>query len=96
MIGLARTPRGDEKDAGVLGVGGGAIWVGRGAEPKLAWPGVIGAGFALPRDAGRRPAFQAVPALLLGRRTTVSRSGRTAFSQQPAASRAAGARNSKN
>ena len=36
MIGFACTPRHDEKDAGVLGVGGGGIRVGRGAEPKLA------------------------------------------------------------
>ena len=32
----------------------------------LAGGGVVGAGFALPRDAGRRPALQAVPALLRG------------------------------
>ena len=49
-------------------VGGGAIRVGRGAEPTLAWPGVVGAGFALSRDADRRSAFQAVPALFRGRR----------------------------
>ena len=30
---------------------------------RLAGRGVVGAGFALPRDAGRRPALQAVPAL---------------------------------
>ena len=35
--------------------------------------GVIGAGFALPRDAGRRPALQAVPALLRGWRCAISR-----------------------
>ena len=31
------------------------------------WRSVIGAGFALPRDAGRRPAVQAVPAPFLSR-----------------------------
>ncbi len=31
----------------------------------------MGAGFALPRDAGRRPALHAVPALLHNRRATV-------------------------
>ncbi len=45
----------------------------------LARRNVIGAGFALPRDAGRRPAqfsrwgLQAVPALLHNRRYAVSR-----------------------
>ena len=48
VIGSARSPRPHEK----------------GVALTLAGPGVIGAGFALPRDAGRRPAFQAVPALL--------------------------------
>ncbi len=38
----------------------------------LAERGVIGAGFALPRDAGRRPALQAVRALLRYRRYAVS------------------------
>ena len=33
------------------------------AQLPLARRSVIGAGFALPRDAGRRPAFQAVPAI---------------------------------
>ena len=33
------------------------------AQIPLARRSVIGAGFALPRDAGRRPAFQAVPAI---------------------------------
>ena len=37
-----------------------------GAALTLAGGGVVGAGFALPRDAGRRPALQAVPALLRG------------------------------
>ena len=37
-----------------------------GAALTLAWRRVIGPGFALPRDAGRRPALQAVPALFLG------------------------------
>ena len=39
-----------------------------GAALTLTGCRVIGAGFALPRDAGRRPAFQAVPAILLGQR----------------------------
>ncbi len=34
-----------------------------GAALTLAWRRVIGPGFALPRDAGQRPAFQAVPAI---------------------------------
>ena len=34
-----------------------------GAALALAWRRVIGPGFALPRDARRRPAFQAVPAI---------------------------------
>ena len=46
--------------------------LGRGAALTLAWRSVVGAGFALPRDAGRRPAFQAVPALLRGRRCAIS------------------------
>ena len=46
--------------------------LGEGGELTSAWCSVIGAGFALPRDAGRRPAFQAVPALLLDRRCAVS------------------------
>ena len=40
---------------------------------RLAWRSVIGAGFALPRDAGQRSAFQAVPALFRNRRYAVSR-----------------------
>ena len=43
-----------------------------GADLTLEWHSVIGAGFALPRDAGRRPALH-VPALLLGWRYAVSR-----------------------
>ena len=43
-----------------------ASGAGRGWTLTLAWRSVIGAGFALPRDAGRRPALQAVPALLRG------------------------------
>ena len=46
------------------GLGGGAVLT-------LAWVGVIGAGFALPRDAGQRPALQAVPALFRNRRTAI-------------------------
>ena len=34
-----------------------------GAALTLAWRRVIGPGFALPRDAGQRPAFQAVRAI---------------------------------
>ena len=53
---------------------GGALRLalGEAAEFTLAWRGVVGAGFALPRDADRRSAFQAVPALLLGRRYAVT------------------------
>ena len=43
-----------------------------GADLTLAGRGVIGAGFALPRDAGRRPALH-VLALFLRRRDAVSR-----------------------
>ena len=46
--------------------------LGEGAALMWAWRGVIGAGFALPRDAGRRPALQAVPALLRGWRCAIS------------------------
>ena len=42
------------------------------AAVRLAWHSVVGAGFALPRDAGQRPALQAVPAILLGQRYAVS------------------------
>ena len=41
---------------------------GEGAALPPAGRGIIGAGFALPRDADRRSAFQAVPALPFGRR----------------------------
>ena len=50
----------------------GSAGIGRGAELTFAWRSTFGAGFALPRDADRRSAFQAVPALLLGRRYGVS------------------------
>ena len=43
MIGLASSPRPYEKGSAAL---------------TLAGPGVSGAGFALPRDAGRRPALR--------------------------------------
>ena len=78
---------------GAARVSGRAIWAQReGAALTLAESSVIGAGFALPRDAGRRPAFQAVRAPFLPPRCAVSRAdgairtvgvpGGTAFSQQ--------------
>ena len=45
--------------------------LGESAEFTLARRGVIGAGFALPRDADQRSAFQAVPMLLLCERCAV-------------------------
>ena len=42
MIGSARSPRPHERDAALT----------------LAWRSVVGTGFALPRDAGRRPALR--------------------------------------
>ena len=41
----------------------------KGAALTLAWCSVIGADFALPRDADRRSAFQALPAHLRGWRS---------------------------
>ena len=49
-----------------------------GGELTLAWRRVIGAGFALPRDADRRSAFQAVPARFLPQPRAVSRASRRA------------------
>ncbi len=42
-----------------------------GAALTLAWRHVIGAGFALPRDADRGSAVQAVPALVHGRQSAL-------------------------
>ena len=63
MIGSARSPRPHEK-------GGVAL--------TLAGPGVIAAGFALPRDAGRRPALHVPALLLLGQRPFRGPAGRGA------------------
>ena len=58
----------DMQSAGVLRKGGS----GRARASRVEFA-VIGAGFALPRDADRRSAFQAVPALRLGWRYAVLR-----------------------
>ena len=51
-------PVGDRRSKGAASGRGGGIRCGEGAARTLAWRRVIGAGFALPRDAGRRPALQ--------------------------------------
>ena len=58
-----------------------------GAALTLAWRRVILPGFALPRDAGRRPAFQAVRAITpsaIRALRPIRRPVAAAFSRQPA------------
>ena len=58
-------PPGELAGAPHGGVGVALSGIGGGAVLTLVWVGVIGAGFALPRDAGRRPALQLSPSLTL-------------------------------
>ena len=60
MIGSAAHPAGHDKTRSRAGRSGEQprhSGLGEGGELTLAWRSVIDAGFALPRDAGRRPAF---------------------------------------